>query len=173
VKRSDEDAFREYVTARLDRLRRMAYLLCRDWHTADDLVSVTLGKLYRNWRRARRATNPDAYLRAILVRALIDERRRPWHRESVVDTVPEIAVTDRHRVLDRMALLDVLAPLTPRRRAAVVLRFYCDLSVEDTAEILGCSTGTVKSLTARALEALRTPTTATLVSRSRSAPWPS
>src|SRR4029079_14224207 len=136
------------------RLRRIAYLLCHDWHTADDLVSVTIGQLYRNWSHAKGADHLDAYVRTILLRSWLDERRRPWRREQATDDLPEVAVDDPADALERMTLLQLLASLTPRRRAAVVLRFYFDLSVEQTAEELGCSAGTVKSLTARALEAM-------------------
>jgi RNA polymerase sigma-70 factor (sigma-E family) len=155
VRRSDEDEYREYVIARMDRLRRTAYLLCHDWHTADDLVAVTVGKLYRNWTQAKGADHLDAYVRTILLRSWLDERRRPWRREHATDDLPDLPVDDRPDAADRMTLLELLASLTPRRRAAVVLRFYFDLSVDETAETLGCSAGTVKSLTARGLEAMR------------------
>ncbi len=155
MRRAEEDEYRRYVVARMDRLRRTAYLLCHDWHTADDLVAVTLGKLYRHWRRAQGAEHPDAYVRAILVRSWLDERRRPWRREQATDDLPVGAVEARPDLGDRATLLGLLAGLTARRRAAVVLRFYFDLSVEETAELLGCSAGTVKSLTARGLGAMR------------------
>jgi RNA polymerase sigma-70 factor (sigma-E family) len=155
VRRAEEDEYREYVVARMDRLRRIAYLLCHDWHTADDLVSVTIGKLYRSWSHARGANSLDAYVRTILMRSWLDELRRPWRREYVTDELPDHPAEERSDLLDRATLLDLLAGLTPRRRAAVVLRFYLDLSVDETAEVLGCSAGTVKSLTARGLEAMR------------------
>jgi RNA polymerase sigma-70 factor (sigma-E family) len=156
VKRSDDDDYREFVAARLEPLRRTAYLLCRDWHTADDLVSITLGKLYRHWRRVRAADNVDAYARGVLTHAWLDERRRPWRREAATAVVPDVASAGPEgRLTDREALHDLLASLGARQRAVVVLRFYCDLSVEQTAEILGISTGTVKSQAARGLETLR------------------
>ncbi|MFI2708837.1 SigE family RNA polymerase sigma factor [Micromonospora sp. NPDC018662] len=152
-----DDEFREYVSARLEPLRRTAYLLCRDWHTADDLVSITVSKLYRNWRRARAADNLDAYVRGMLTNAWLDERRRPWRRERSTDDVPDRAdlTAGEPAVGEREALLDLLGQLAPRRRAVVVLRFYCDLSVEETAQVLGVSSGTVKSQAARALATLR------------------
>ena len=158
MKRSEEAAYREYVTARMDGLRRTAYLLCRDWHTADDLVSITIGKLYRHWARVSRAENVDAYARGVLTHAWLDERRRPWRREDPAAALPDGAAAGRSaegRLADREALLDLLASLGARQRAVVVLRYYCDLSVEQTAEILGISTGTVKSQAARGLETLR------------------
>ncbi|MFG2010936.1 SigE family RNA polymerase sigma factor [Micromonospora sp. NPDC048868] len=156
MKSADEDEYRQFVEARLEHLRRTAYLLCRDWHTADDLVSITLGKLYRAWTRVRAAENVDAYVRQVLTRAWLDERRRPWRRERSTDEVPDDAAPDTEPDLaDRELLLDLLGKLPERRRAVVVLRYYCDLSVEETAQILGITTGTVKSQAARALESLR------------------
>ena len=157
MNRADEDEYRQFVAARLDSLRRTAYLFCRDWHTADDLVSITIGKLYRHWRRVKAAENVDAYVRRVLTHAWLDERRRPWRRERSTDEVPDQAGVDlpEPALIDRELLLDLLGQLPARRRAVIVLRFYCDLSVEETAGILGVSTGTVKSQAARGLEALR------------------
>jgi RNA polymerase sigma-70 factor (sigma-E family) len=156
VKRSEEAAYREYVTSRMDVMRRVAYLLCRDWHTADDLVAITIGKLYRHWARVAPSAGVDAYVRRILLRTWLDEKRRPWRRrEEPTEQLPELAAEARFRVVDREELVGLLDALPPRRRAAVVLRFYCDLSVDETAEILDCTAGTVKSQTARGLETLR------------------
>jgi RNA polymerase sigma-70 factor (sigma-E family) len=155
VKPADEDAYREYVTVRMDRLRRTAYLMSHDWHTADDLVAVAIDKLYRHWPRASAASNVDAYLHRILVNAWLDERRRPWRREVVTDRVPDRAVDADPAADDGRPLLALLRTLTPRRRAAIVLRFYSDLTVGETAEALSCSEGTVKSLTSRGLADLR------------------
>ncbi|MEV7038664.1 SigE family RNA polymerase sigma factor [Amycolatopsis sp. NPDC051061] len=155
MKRPEEAGFRDYVTARMDVLRRTAYLLCRDWHLADDLVSITIGKLYRHWPRVRLMDHVDAYVHRILVRTWLDEKARAWRREEPAETLPEPAVLPSDDVVERLGLLELLDALPPRRRAAVVLRYYCDLSVEDTAEILECSSGTVKSQTARGLDSLR------------------
>ena len=155
MRAAEEAAFREYVATRMERLRRTAYLYCRDWHTADDLVSTTLVKLCQHWRRAQQAHSLDAYVHGILAHAWLDERRRPWRRERVVAEVP-----DREPLAPAGSDADVLALLArlpAGRRACLVLRFYCDLSVEQTAEILGISPGTVKSQTARGLEMLRGP----------------
>ena len=151
---TDEASYREYVTHRLDGLRRTAFLLCGDWHLADDLVSIALVKLLRHWPRVSTMDQPDAYVRRMLLRALLDERRRPWRRERPTDAVPDraAAVTDPS---ERLAILAHLAELPPRRRAVLVLRYFCDLSVEDTAAALECTEGTVKSQTARALDTLR------------------
>ncbi|GAA3780369.1 SigE family RNA polymerase sigma factor [Micromonospora maritima] len=157
MKRADEDEYRQFVTARLEPLRVTAYLLCRDWHSADDLVSITLGKLYRHWRRVRAVENPDAYVRAVLTNVWLDERRRPWRRERATADLPDRAdpAASDAAPADRAHLLALLSQLPPRRRAVIVLRFWCDLSVEETAQALGVSAGTVKSQAARGLESLR------------------
>jgi RNA polymerase sigma-70 factor (sigma-E family) len=154
MRRTEEADYREFVVPRFDSLRRFAYLLCRDWHTADDLVSITLGKLYRHWRKAQDAENLDAYVRSILTHTWLDERRRPWRREEATGWMPEAAIAAADPT-DRAALLALLGGLPPRQRAVVVLRFYCDLSVAQTADILGISEGAVKSQAARGLTTLR------------------
>ncbi|HEV7898189.1 MAG TPA: SigE family RNA polymerase sigma factor [Planosporangium sp.] len=147
-------AYREYVAARLEPLRRTAYLLCGDWHTADDLVSVALTKLFRHWRRISAIDNMDAYVRRMLLNAWLDERRRPWRRERSTAELPDRQVVGPDTA-QRLALMAHLNELPPRRRAVLVLRYFCDLSVEETADVLRCSPGTVKSQTSRALETLR------------------
>ncbi|MFC7245433.1 SigE family RNA polymerase sigma factor [Catellatospora aurea] len=153
--KSEEERFRMFVAERMDRWRRTAYLLSRDWHTADDLVSITVGKLYRHWRKVRTADNPDAYAQRVLTRAWLDETARPWRRERVTAELPERAAYEAHGFLDRDGLNALLGSLGPGQRAVVVLRYYLDYSVEQTAEVLGISVGTVKSQSARGLEALR------------------
>jgi RNA polymerase sigma-70 factor (sigma-E family) len=154
---ADVEGYREFVAARLDSLRRTAYLLCGDWHTADDLVSTTLTKLFRHWHRVSAMDDPDAYTRRTLLRAWLDERRRPWRREAARDVLPDRAADQNgpDGLADRLTILALLAELPPRRRAVLVLRYFCDLSVEETARELDCSTGTVKSQAARAIQALR------------------
>lgn len=144
-----------YVTGRLPWLRRVAYLLCQDWDRADDLVQVAITRLYVHWARAAAADNLDGYARTVLVRVFLSEQRTGWWRRvSVGAETPDSAVwqPDHDAHLDLRA---ALAGLPPRQRATVVLRFYCDLSVEQTAEVLNCSTGTVKSQSSRGLSALR------------------
>jgi RNA polymerase sigma-70 factor (sigma-E family) len=153
----DDDSFREYIGARLDPLRRTAYLMCGDWHSADDVVSTAVTKIYQDWGRISQIENLDAYVRRTLVNAWLMERRRPWRRERSVPELPPVASQpgDNRSVNDRLSLLKHLIALPPRQRAVVVLRFYCDLSVEQTAQVLECSPGTVKSQGARALVTLR------------------
>ncbi|MFC9976242.1 SigE family RNA polymerase sigma factor [Spirillospora sp. NPDC127200] len=150
-----DDEYTAYVTARMAWLQRVAYLLCQDWHRADDLVQTAITRLYLNWRRASAAENIDGYARTVLVRVFLAEQRGAWWRRvRPFREMPETGAPDT----DHAAGLDLraaLAALPPRQRAVVVLRFYCDLSVEQTAAELNCSTGTVKSQSARGLEALR------------------
>ncbi|HWS38997.1 MAG TPA: SigE family RNA polymerase sigma factor [Actinoplanes sp.] len=155
MSRADDREFHEFVEQRMERWRRSAYLLCSDWHTADDLVSMAITKLYRHWRAVRHADNPDAYAQKVLTRTWLDERRRPWRRERAAETLPDQPEDAVDRVHDRTSLAALLASLGPRQRAVLILRFYFDYSAEQTAEILGISVGTVKSQTSRGLSALR------------------
>jgi RNA polymerase sigma-70 factor (sigma-E family) len=157
--RADEEArFREFAGERLPRLRRLGYLICGDWHLADDVVSTVLVKLYTRWDRLGTVRNLDGYVRTMLVRAVVDERRRPWRREEVVaehDPDLDAAPSASAGAADRVVLRDALARMPARRRAVLVLRFFEGMNVDETAEAMGCSPGTVKSQTARALDALR------------------
>ncbi|MBO2464559.1 SigE family RNA polymerase sigma factor [Actinomadura violacea] len=150
-----DDEFTAYVTARTPWLRRVAYLLCQDWHRADDLVQTAITRLYLHWRRASAADNVDGYARTVLVRVFLAEQRGGWRRRVRLVPEPPDESGGPPDLDGRLDLRDALAALPPRQRAAVVLRFYCDLSVEQTAAVLDCSAGTVKSQTARGLDALR------------------
>jgi RNA polymerase sigma-70 factor (sigma-E family) len=150
-----DDEFAEYVTSRLGSLRRVAYLLCQDWQRADDLVQAAITKLYVHWGRAGAVERTDAYTRTILVREFLIERRSGWARRvSLRPGVPDEAgpVSDIESLLDLRA---AMTTLPARQRATLVLRFYCDMSVDQAAQVLGCSPGTVKSQTGKALESLR------------------
>jgi RNA polymerase sigma-70 factor (sigma-E family) len=158
VEQRDEQEFAEYFAARRDAVRRTAFMLCGDWHRADDLAQTAFVALHRRWRKVRDRGALDAYVRRTLVRAMIDETRRPWRRERFVDELPEVANPDGEvgeAVANRSALLDGLRRVPPRQRAVLVLRFLEGLDVAATAEALKCSEGTVKSQTARGLTALR------------------
>ncbi|MBO0822463.1 MAG: SigE family RNA polymerase sigma factor [Actinobacteria bacterium] len=148
--------YSDYLSARLPSLRRLALLLCHDWQRADDLVQAAIIRVYVKWGRAAAADNTDAYVRAILFREFLHEHRSGWVR--LVRLGDELPAEQAAPVGDREAALDLqaaIAALPPRQRATLVLRFYCDQSVEASAQILGCSPGTVKSQTARALSTLR------------------
>jgi RNA polymerase sigma-70 factor (sigma-E family) len=149
--------FDAYFRARRDAVRRTAYLLCGDWHRADDHAQAAFVALHRHWRRIRDRDALDAWMRKTLVRTVVDESRRPWRRErSTEDPVVTAAVADRaDGVVTRHVLVDGLRVVPPRQRAVLVLRFLEGLDVAATAEVLGCSEGTVKSQTAHGLAALR------------------
>ena len=149
-----ENAFRLFATTHRPALRQSAYLLSGDWHKADDLVQTALVKLYVAWPRVRDGQPPLAYAHQILVRCFLDEGRRPWRRESPVEVL-EAQSVDSDSAEDALDLRAALARLPKRQRATVLLRFWLDMSVSQTADALGCSEGTVKSQTARALDALR------------------
>jgi RNA polymerase sigma-70 factor (sigma-E family) len=150
----EEQEFRELYVGRAPALRRTAYLLCGDWHVAEDLVQVAFEKVYAARRRLRHDAALESYLRRTLVRAWVDETRRPHRRERPVEHLPDGVVTDVAHD-DRAELLRAMATVPRRQRACLVLRFYDDLSVTETARLLGCTEGTVKSQTSRGLEALR------------------
>jgi len=147
--------FESFVRQRRAHLVRTATALTAgDGFLAEDLVQGSLVRLYLAWGRAR-SGNVEAYARRVLVNAFIDHRRRPFvRREHAVASLPDSAATGGGE-LDDVRLLNALAGLPARMRAAVVLRHVEDLSVEDVAEALGCSAGTVKSQTARGIAKLR------------------
>ena len=141
----DRDAaFAEYFAARSDAMRGTAYLLCGDWHRAEDLVQTAFTKLYLVWNRVSRHEVLDAYVRQILVRAFLDERRRGWWRRERVGDENAERPTPPDSPENRLVLLQALAALAPRQRAVLVLRYWEDLSIEETAALLRCSAGTVK-----------------------------
>lgn len=150
-----DDDFTAYVTAGAGRLRRTAYLLCGDWHRAEDIVQTALVRLYASWSRIHDPTAVDAYTRQVIVRVFLDERRRSWRRELPTERLPDAAVPESHAVEDRMVVVAALARVPARQRAVLVLRFWEDLPVTETARLLGCSEGTVKSQTSRGLAHLR------------------
>jgi RNA polymerase sigma-70 factor (sigma-E family) len=151
-----EARFREWAATRSPALHRFAYLLCGDFHVAQDLAQEALTKAALHWNRVETAEHPDAYVRRIVINEFHSlRRRRSWpvvgRRSSA-----EVGVTD-HVVeyVSRDALMAALRVLTPRQRTVVVLRYYEQLSEVETAVALGCSVGTVKSQTHKALQAMR------------------
>jgi RNA polymerase sigma-70 factor (sigma-E family) len=151
---ASDDAFAALFAGRAAALRRTAYLLCGNWYRAEDLTQTAFAKLYAAWPRLRDEAAAEAYLRRTLLRTYLDDNRRAWRGERPTETLPETAVVESSPD-DRLVLLDALAQVAPRQRACLVLRYFDDLSVEDTAEVLGCSTGTVKSNTSRGIDTLR------------------
>lgn len=157
MRREQRDAeFVEFVTARRGHLRRVAYAVCGDWHLADDVLQNALVKLYVAWPRVRRDGREEAYVRRIIVRATLDERRRPWRREQPGLEGHDPAARSPLAVEERSELFDALDQLPRMQRRTVVLRHWLGLSVAETAAELGLSEGTVKSHSSRAIERLQT-----------------
>jgi RNA polymerase sigma-70 factor (sigma-E family) len=150
-----EEEYVEFVAARQQHLRRIAYAICGDWHRAEDLLQTALTKLYLAWPRLQREGGEEAYVRTILVRADIDEHRRPWRRERPMTEPPDRPAAAAPAYEETSALLDALRLLPEMQRRTVLLRHWLGLSVEETATELGIGTGTVKSHTSRALASLR------------------
>ncbi|WTW99126.1 SigE family RNA polymerase sigma factor [Streptomycetaceae bacterium NBC_01309] len=150
-----ERQFEQFVLARHQALRRLAFLLCGDWHTAEDLVQAAFAKLFSVWPRVHRTGGVEAYARRVLVHAFIDTRRKRSSQELPSDQIPEPSAHVDADGARRLALLAALAQVTPVYRAALVLRYWEDLSVEETAALLGKSSASVRSATTRGLEQLR------------------
>lgn len=149
--------FAEFVHARQQALLRFAYLLTGDHHTAEDLVQTALAKTYLSWGRLRDRGALDAYVRRIIVNENASLWRRPWKRnERPTDVLPESGGAPPGPGSDSTdAMWTFVQTLPTRQRAAVVLRYYEDMTEADTAAILGCSVGTVKSQTSRGIATLR------------------
>ncbi|WP_459645136.1 RNA polymerase sigma factor [Kineococcus sp. NUM-3379] len=142
-----EASFDVFVVAALPRLRKLAYVWCRDWHRSDDAVQETLKRMYVAWPRIRRDGDAFAFARTTLLRRLLSEERRPWRAREVAD----LTLGDHDPVAPpadpgvRLDLNDALATLPPRQRAVILLRYVEGLSVAEVADALHCSEGTVKS----------------------------
>ena len=149
-----EEEFRRFVSARLRFLRGLAYLTCGDWQVAEDAAASTLEKLYCRWDKV---DDPHRYAARMAVRAAIDETRRPWRREvPASQAFPDAGEPDKSDALtERARIRAALRQLPMAQRAVLVLRFYEEFTVEEVAEALSRSTGTVKSQTARGLAAMR------------------
>lgn len=153
---STEHDFVEFVAARWASLYRLAYLLTASPTEAEDLLQTTLEKSYVSWSRIGQMEFPEAYLRRMLVNALVSSRRRAWLREVPSDSMPEVSggAIDVG-VLDRSLLWPLVCALPVRQRAVIVLRYYEDLTEAQISDVLRCAPGTVKSQTSAAMKALR------------------
>jgi RNA polymerase sigma-70 factor (sigma-E family) len=140
----------EYFYAVAPAMRRTAYLIVRDWHTAEDMVQATFAKLYVAWPRVRR-DGLEVYARRVLVNTCLTHLRQN-RRVLVTDAVPETVVEPPGPAWDLSGALGILPP---QQRAVVALRFLDDLSVQQVADVLAIAPGTVKSQTSRALATLR------------------
>jgi RNA polymerase sigma-70 factor (sigma-E family) len=153
---SIDAGFDAFVRQHGQRLCRAAFLLTGDHHLAEDLVQTALAKVADRWERIVAKGEPLPYVRAVVVRTAIAWRRRRWHGEVPTSPVPEPSPAAAEHVVDgRDRLRRALLVVPRRQRAALVLRFYEDLSEADTAAAMGCSVGTVKSQTAKGLARLR------------------
>jgi RNA polymerase sigma-70 factor (sigma-E family) len=154
--RREQQAFEAFVAGASGRLMRTAYLLCGDRGHAEDLVQSTLLRTARRWPSARQ--QPEAYARRVLVNLAKDRWRTLHRRVDEVPAVADVVGTENDEddvLLERERLLAAIRELPAGQRAVLVLRFFDDLSVADTAAALDCSEGTVKSQTARALDRMR------------------
>jgi len=146
--------FRDFATARAGQLFRVAYLTCCDWHEAEDLVQITLAKLYVAWHRVSRTESPDRYARKVLVNTYLSQWRLRRSGELPVATITEAGAPAPDHDL-RLALVAALRQVPPRSRAVVVLRHLEDHSIESVAQLMDISPAAVKSLNARGLTRLR------------------
>jgi RNA polymerase sigma-70 factor (sigma-E family) len=143
----------DYVAARGTALLRSAYLLTGDRLVAEDLVQSALLKVWPRWREITALGDPHAYVRRTLLTIYLSWRRRPSFFERPLAALPERPVRGADPDL-RLVLVAALARLPRRQRATVVLRYFEDLTEAQVAEVLGCSVGTIKSQTAKALRTL-------------------
>lgn len=154
--RASADAdFSAFARARLPALARLGWALTGDRHSGEDLARSTLSRLWARWERVVEGGDPWPYTQAVAVNLAKTWRRRGWRGEVPAATIPDGEDVDGFSAEWRLTLETWLRRLPPRQRAAVVLRHLFDLSVDETAEVLGCSAGTVKSQTAKALAKLR------------------
>ena len=148
-------SFEAFVHATAGSMHRTAVLLCGDHHLAEDLTQTAYAKVFASWRRVTKADDPVAYTRKILVRTFLSHRRLRRTSERPVDAVPETVGADDDPTA-RLDLLDALQSLSADDRAVLVLRFWEDLSVAESARLLGTSDAACRQRTARALTRIRT-----------------
>ena len=154
---TDADAeFTDFAAAQAGQLFRLAYLMCGDWHEAQDLVQTSLAKLFVAWRRASRVGNVSSYARSVLVNSFLSSRRLKRSGELPVaeffDAGPDAAQPDHDL---RLTLIAALRELPPRSRAVLALRYLEDQSIESVASYLGTTPAAVKSLNTRGVAQLR------------------
>lgn len=151
--------FTEFAHSRWPSLVRLGYGLTGDRGLAEDLAQTTLVNAYASWPRVRKADDPDAYVRRMLLNAFRGGFRKRRVTEELRDSPPDSPVTDPISAHDdRASVLAAVSALPPKQREVVLLRFWLDLTEAQAAATLGCSVGNVKSQTARALAKLRVST---------------
>jgi RNA polymerase sigma-70 factor (sigma-E family) len=156
TKEQQEAEFRSFAAAQRDSLRRYAYLLCGDWYEADDIVQKALTRMFAAWKRVDPGGAP-AYVRRIVTNVYLSHRRLAWVRRERVSEEPPERLLERPQaaVEVRLEVAAALDRLPPRQRATLVLRYWEQLSVDETAAAMGCSAGTVKSQSAKGLSRMR------------------
>jgi RNA polymerase sigma-70 factor (sigma-E family) len=155
---ADDSDFVEFATARTPALLRTGWLLCGNWHQAQDLVQETLARMFSTWRRGGpdRLANPAAYAQVVLVRTYLSARRlRRFHEQPAELTGDDLPAHTEDATV-RVAIAQALAQLAPRDRAVLVLRYLHDRSVDQVAADLGQSPSAVRTQSRRALHRLRT-----------------
>ena len=156
MRQSRADEFMEFAAGRTGHLLRSACLLTSgDTHLAEDLVQETLSRMYVVWGRMARVDNPAAYSQTVLVRAFLSHRRRRSATERPLAEVPDATAAPGTDQEVRLSLLTALGELAPKDRAVVVLRYWEDRSIEETAEAMNASTAAVRTRSTRALAKLR------------------
>lgn len=148
----EPEGFSDFVVARSPALLRTARLITRDAELAQDLVQAALAKAWPRWSRVEA---PEAYVRTVMVHTYLTWRRRRWHGETPTGWLPESGTDQWDAVDTRTVVKAALGALPPRQRAVIVLRYLDDLTEAQTADALGCTVGTVKSQTSKALMRLR------------------
>ncbi|NWF27094.1 SigE family RNA polymerase sigma factor [Streptomyces sp. PKU-EA00015] len=156
MRASRADGYREFAASRATHLYRSACLLTSgDSHLAEDLVQETLGRMYMLWGRVSRIDNPAAYAQTVLVRCFLTHKRRRSAAERPVGELPDSARPSGDDPELRLALLGALGRLSPKDRAVVVLRYWQDRSIEETADAMNVSPAAVRTRAVRALAKLR------------------
>ncbi|MER6417222.1 SigE family RNA polymerase sigma factor [Streptomyces sp. NPDC001137] len=155
MRRARADEYAEFAAVRAGHLYRSACLLTAgDTHLAEDLVQETLGRLYVSWRRVSRVGNPAGYAQTVLMRTFLTHQRRRSSTERATDVLPDVPDDGRDMPL-RLTLLQALARLPAKDRAVVVLRYWEDRSIEETAQAMNASSAAVRTRCVRALGRLR------------------
>jgi RNA polymerase sigma-70 factor, ECF subfamily len=155
-KRRTDEQFAEFVDASSGSLVRTAYLVVGDLAGAEDLAQEALTKVAQRWPRVRRMASPYGYARRVLFNLALEARRRRARDPAPVAVLPEVIVDDdTEQVVARDVIASAILLLPPRQRATLVLRYWEQLTEAETAEVLGCSVGTVKSQTSKAIQRLR------------------
>jgi RNA polymerase sigma-70 factor (sigma-E family) len=154
VTERDDTDYREFASARARQLFRLAFLMCGDWHEAEDLVQTTLASLFVAWKRVRRRNSMDTYARTVLVNAFLSQRRLKRSRELPIAQFADKSAPAVDADL-RLTLVAALQQLPPRSRAVVVMRYVEDRSIESVAELMGATPAAVKCLNTRGLAQLR------------------